>query len=118
MALVICSTPTQVSGFGFKVPKKTEQIFASRKLLSWANTLYQEKRFDNFNEAYDEWAKAPRDPESRAKFFRLEKAVKIGVRDINAMEKAWRAGEFDLDLGPLIEAARAVFAEGKNIICY
>jgi hypothetical protein len=100
MASFYISTAPIADSWGFTPPERAQHIYTSYDLLSWANELYQDKRFptkSEFNTAYDAWRDHP-SPLNHSILHRKEKAVKLTEKDLKKMARAIRDEEFDTEV--------------------
>ena len=100
MASFYISTAPIADSWGFAPPERAQHIYTSYDLLSWANELYQDKRFptkSEFNTAYDTWRDHP-SPLNHSILHRKEKAVKLTEKDLKKMARAIRDEEFDTEV--------------------
>jgi maltooligosyltrehalose synthase len=100
MASFYISTAPIADSWGFTPPDRAQHIYTSYDLLSWANELYQDKRFPTkaeFNAAYDQWRDHPT-ALNHSILHRKDKAVKLTEADLKKLAKAIRNCEFDTEI--------------------
>lgn len=100
MASFYISTTPIADSWGFMPPDRAQHIYTSYDLLSWANELYQDKRFPTkaeFNAAYDQWRDHPT-ALNHSILHRKDKAVKLTEADLKKLAKAIRNCEFDTEI--------------------
>jgi hypothetical protein len=100
MASFYISTAPIADSWGFTPPDRAQHIYTSYDLLSWANELYQDKRFPTkaeFNAAYDQWRDHPT-ALNHSILHRKDKTVKLTEADLKKLAKAIRNCEFDTEV--------------------
>jgi maltooligosyltrehalose synthase len=100
MASFYISTAPIADSWGFMPPDRAQHIYTSYDLLSWANELYQDKRFPTkaeFNAAYDQWRDHPT-ALNHSILHRKDKTVKLTETDLKKLAKAIRNCEFDTEI--------------------
>ena len=100
MASFYISTTPIADSWGFMPPDRAQHIYTSYDLLSWANELYQDKRFPTkaeFNAAYDQWRDHPT-ALNHSILHRKDKTVKLTEADLKKLAKAIRNCEFDTEI--------------------
>jgi len=83
-------------------------IGSFRELKSWANNLFQDKKFATralFNKAYDDWVGGK---EPRSSIERGEDPVIINSEDVDKFEQACLDEEYEGDYTSLIQQLRRV----------